>query len=114
MSSGSIAGYTFNADTYCTQHILDELPTGVGERFDGWAGLDREDVEHSLNELAFSFGIDREDETTFDSGDFPKEILGQHMDDSRPTECGACGEDVFGRNSSDDFRIGFDDHDEEG
>jgi hypothetical protein len=80
-------GYTFQADTYCGPCVIDALPTGEDQPFDGWAlgeGINMP-VDDNLNELAYAFGIDRDDETTFDSEDFPKVIL-TGMD-----VCCACG-----------------------
>ena len=72
-----IAGYTFQGENYCPGCIIDQLPTGPGQPYDGWA-LDPgvfAPVEDNLDEIAIAFGIDRNDETTFDSGDFPKVIF---------------------------------------
>ena len=72
-----IVGYTFQAENYCSGCIIDQLPTGPGRMYDGWAlapGVSMP-VEANLNEIAYAFGIDRDDETTFDSGDFPKVIF---------------------------------------
>ena len=55
-------------DTYCPGCIIDQLPTGPGQMYDGWAlapGV-RMHPEDNLTEIAYAFGIDRGDETTFD------------------------------------------------
>ncbi len=86
-----IVGYTFQAENYCSGCIIDQLPTGPGQTYDGWAlapGVSMP-VEANLNEIAYAFGIDRNDETTFDSGDFPKVILSSMVEDTE--YCGACG-----------------------
>ncbi len=57
-----IVGYTFQADNYCPGCIIDQLPTGPGQPYD---------------------------ETTFDSGDFPKVIFSSQLEDTE--HCGACG-----------------------
>lgn len=91
MSSGDIAGYTYNADTYCPDCIIGALPTGDGQAFDGWATSVPMSPEDNLNELAFAFGIDREDEHGFDSGDFPKVILEYMTEDDF---CATCGREL--------------------
>ena len=91
MSFTDVAAYQFKAELLCRDHILDALPTGVDEAYDGWADLSRQPVEHSLSELAYAFGINRDDECTFDSDEFPKRVLSTDLDDSDPlTFCTPC------------------------
>jgi hypothetical protein len=95
MKAYDIVGYTYNADIYCPACIIAALPTGEGGAFDGWAlgkGTTMA-TEDNLNEIAFAFGIDRKDETTFDSGDFPKVIFASQVEE--PTNCGSCGRDLI-------------------
>lgn len=85
------AAYVFQADLYCPGCIVGRLPTGPGEAFDGWAlgaGVVMP-VEANLNEIAVAFGIDRDDESTFDSDEFPKVTFGHELE-SRD-RCGGCG-----------------------
>jgi len=91
--SESIVGYTFNADTYCPSHIADVLPTGPGEAYDGWSLLIPASAEENLTEIAIAFGIDRDDEHSFDSGEFPKTITREQAE-NEPSECGTCGVDL--------------------
>lgn len=91
-----ILGYTFAADNYCPRCITKVLPVGEGEIFDGWdlAKGVRWDVEHNLDEIALAFGIDRSNEHSFDSAEFPKVITRQMLQaDSLdyPSYCGYCG-----------------------
>ncbi|MEX2290531.1 MAG: hypothetical protein WD794_09425 [Mycobacteriales bacterium] len=45
-----------------------------------------------LDECAGALAVDRDDETTFDSDEFPKVV---HLDQVRADEpCGACGTDL--------------------
>lgn len=85
--SSDIVGYMFNADIYCPAHIGDP----VGDRYDGWRLAEgvRMSAEDNLDEIAAAFGIDREDETSFDSEDFPKVIF---RDQAEGHSCGICGE----------------------
>ena len=93
MKSFDIAGYTYAADTYCTGCILDALPTGEGGAFDGWRDMTgRMTPEQNLDELATAFGIDRYDESSYDSGEFPKVVFVDGADDD---VCGACGEELL-------------------
>lgn len=91
MRATDIIGYTFRADTYCPECINDALPTGEGEPYDGWgvASGVRSSPEDLLNETALAFGIDRNDERTFDSDDFPKVIFVSQVEDHET--CGGCG-----------------------
>lgn len=115
-----IVGYTFRADTYCSACVTLALPTGEDEPFDGWALVpgtheyeavtlgDRQATESNLSEIATAFGIDRDDETTFDSGDFPKVVFRDsasdyaHTHDGQPERCGMCGEPLTEPDDLDD------------
>lgn len=91
-----IVGYTFQADQFHPGCLT--LPTGEGEKFDGWAlapGADPMTPEENLTEVALAFGIDRMDEGSFDSGDFPKVIFASQVE-SDDERCGACGEPLIG------------------
>ena len=90
-----IVGYTFRADIYCPECIVGALPTGDGEAFDGWAlaGGVRKSAEDNLSEVAAAFGINRDNESSFDSGDFPKVIFASMTEDAGT--CGSCGGELF-------------------
>lgn len=92
MHATTIIGYIYRADIYCTRCIIEQLPTGDGEAFDGWALADdiAMSTEDNLNEIAAAFGIDRWDETSFDSDEFPKVIFASMADGDE--FCGSCGE----------------------
>ena len=87
-----IIGYTFQADNHCPDCLVDRLirygilaPAAVDMR-----------VEDTLDQAWETFGVfatadgaTREDESSFDSGTFPKVILAvQAEGDER---CGDCG-----------------------
>jgi len=94
MSAADIVAYTFNADTYCPDCIIDALPTGDGQAFDGWklaAGVVMT-VEDNLAEIAHAFSIDRMDEWSYDSGDFPKVVFESQIEDVE--HCGGCGREL--------------------
>ncbi len=98
-----VVGYILGAEAYCPTHTITALPTGPGEAFDGWAIAADAVIlcpEDNLDEIAWAFGINRRDEQTFDSEDFPKVLLAQDVispgdaevtpDLGYPTICGAC------------------------
>lgn len=91
--ASKIVGYTFDAEILCPTCVLSALPTGPGQAFDGWADLSDQPVEQSLSELAIAFGIDRTDESTFDSSEFPKVIFASSVDGDEP--CDGCGTDLL-------------------
>jgi hypothetical protein len=82
MKSTDIAGYTFNADQYCVDCILTAL-SGVKENI-GYAFS----VEGVLDQIAGAMHIDRMDERSFDSGEFPKVIFDSQIEDKE--YCGNC------------------------
>jgi len=95
MKAWTVVGYTFNADTYCPDCIVGVLPTGEGEAFDGWtlaSGVSMS-TEDNLSEIAYAFQIDRMDESSFDSGEFPKVIFAS--DASESDTCGQCFETLL-------------------
>jgi hypothetical protein len=80
-----IVGYTYRADIYCPEHIRDQIPAAptVGT------------VEESLDRLAAHRNIDRADEYSFDSDDFPKPITQESIErEGRLSQCGDCGDAV--------------------
>lgn len=94
MKAWDIVGYMYAADIYCPDCIIDALPTGEGEKFDGWKLAEGVDMstEANLDEIAAAFGIDRADEYSFDSDHFPKVIFADSVDND---VCGACHEKLI-------------------
>lgn len=91
-----VVGYVFQADIYCPDCIIGQLPTGEGQAFDGWAlapGADLMSTEDNLAEIAAAFQIDRQNESSFDSGDFPKVIFASDADCE---QCGHCHQLLIG------------------
>lgn len=92
MHNQGIVGYTYKADTYCTSGECLPLATGPGQDFDGWAlapGI-FQTTEQNLSEIAAAFGIDRDDEYSFDSDYFPKVVLSVQIDGEE--HCATCGD----------------------
>ena len=104
-----LVGYTLAGQTYCPTHTITALPTGPGQTYDGWALADGAVIlspEDTLDEIAWAFGIDRADETSFDSQDFPARLRAREVispsdaealgDDTHPTSCALCHEPLVG------------------
>lgn len=92
--NSGIIGYIYRAATYCTNSECIPLAKGEGQAFDGWAlghGIYMA-TEDNLDEIAASFGIDRENEYTFDSDHFPKVILTGQVEEHQT--CGTCGDEL--------------------
>lgn len=93
MNSADIVAYTFAGGNYHPQCL--RLPTGEGEAFDGWALAASVfmSVEDDLDQVANALQINRRDETTFDSDEFPKVVF---LDQVVEGECCfRCGEDLI-------------------
>jgi hypothetical protein len=94
MNSTDIVAYAYNAETFCPACIVAALPTGDGQAFDGWdlaLGASPMSTEANLDEIAAAFGIDRYDESTFDTSEFPKVELLSSDDQGC---CDRCGEEI--------------------
>lgn len=91
-----IVGYTFNADTYCDGECVVDALTAEGAPCDGWGlapGGVPMSIEDNLDEIAHAFGIDRRDEHTYDSADFPKVVLSSMVEESE--WCAGCGGELI-------------------
>lgn len=79
-----IVGYTFQADIYCPACVIEEMIDA------GLAAPAARDMgaENALDQCGDAAGIDRYDEYSFDSGDFPKVVFAVQIDDET---CGRCG-----------------------
>lgn len=82
MTYPRIAGYTYDANILCPTCILPEF---VGS-------IHSFNVETSLDMYAKRFGIDRYNETSFDSDLFPKIVFSIQLDHTE--HCGRCGEAI--------------------
>lgn len=83
MKSYDIVGYTYAADVYCDGECVVNALTS-SPQYQGWAlapGV-RMSTEDNLNDIATIFGIDRGDEESFDSGDFPKIVHADQVDEN--------------------------------
>lgn len=87
-----IVGYTYKASVYCPSDIIAAVEAS-GD-YEGWelaAGVVMS-PEANLSEIAAAFGIERMDESTFDSDDFPKVIFSSQVEE--PEYCETCGRDI--------------------
>lgn len=97
-----VTAYTYNAAEYCREcmweiatHWID-LPAGLRSELKSMS------VEDALDAIAGHFGIDRQNEGTFDSGDFPKVIFESQLcqeycgDGSCDHEEAGCGHERCG------------------
>lgn len=80
MKAFDIVGYTFNADEYCPDCIVGAY-NGNSNDYDS---------ETMLDILAGGKGIDRMDESSFDSGYFPKVIFASQVESAESDICGSC------------------------
>lgn len=70
-ATGDIVGYTYRAENHLPAHLIEAL-IAEGRLSPGARGMD---ADEALDQLAAVEGIDRQDEYSFDSDEFPKVIL---------------------------------------
>ena len=88
-----VVGYAFRADIWCLDCMATYCLTlpGNGDRMKVAA---TPPTEVLLDELATKYGIDRQDEYSFDSDNFPKVVFRYHLSDhvnEGIDECHHCG-----------------------
>ena len=82
--SDDLAAYTYRADLYCPDCVIEAMIT---HRDASPAARDMT-VEAMLDQCADAMAIDRSDDTSFDSSEFPKPVFLDALDpDDR---CAAC------------------------
>jgi hypothetical protein len=69
MKDFDVAGYTYNAENYCSGCIIEAF-SGIPENI-GWEWS----VEGVLDVIAAVMKVNRDDENSFDSSEFPKRIM---------------------------------------
>lgn len=89
MHASDIVGYTYQADNHC--------PTCIKRMFGG-GDLDI-DADEVLDYEAERHGIDRHDESSFDSGEFPKVIFTDMAEEDE--YCGTCHQSLIGDDECD-------------
>jgi len=87
--SDDIVAYAYAADIYCPACTVSEL-MARGLAAPAAADMDTEDV---LDQIAGANAIDRDDERSFDSNEFPKVVFRDQIDSyDDHNRCGSCGE----------------------
>lgn len=88
-TSSDIVGYTYNAENLCPPCVVKATVKTKTTR-DAILGDDPTfDVEGWLDFLAKTQRVDRQDEHSFDSGDFPKVVFNDQLEPDE--QCGRCG-----------------------
>lgn len=82
-----IVAYTYNADTYCPDCIVGQVLARNPDIHS--TRLDYINTERDLWRLANLLRINRDNEASFDSGDFPKVVFSSQVEDVE--HCGSCG-----------------------
>lgn len=88
-----IVGYAFQADTYCVDCTRDlaQAQTFAAGSATSWG--DCGSAEDILAEWAGLLGIDRHDETSYDSDEFPKVVFASMVEGNE--RCGGCYEKLL-------------------
>jgi len=81
-----VCGYQYRAAEYCPEHAVRAVLDRDGLQGHGLSYV----PEQALDLLARFRGINRENEHTFDSDEFPKVVLGYQAEDNDST-CDTCG-----------------------
>lgn len=81
-------GYQFKADFFCPVCVVEEY-LNDDEQAGQYLRRGFYDVDNILDHLARAAKVDRADEESFDSDDFPKVILRDQLEDDE--FCGRCG-----------------------
>lgn len=90
MKAWTLVGYVYRADLWCPACMRIRALADAGQLgFYVSDGIDTATTEDVLSDLAALRSIDREDEKSFDSDDFPKVLLADSTDqDDRCCRCG--------------------------
>jgi hypothetical protein len=93
MHATDIVGYTFRADVYCPEHVCGATLDGYADEPDKQDAMNagtnvRMGTEYNLAAMAGALDVGREDESSFDSDDFPKVIFADMVHDTCTAENG--------------------------
>jgi hypothetical protein len=90
-----IVGYTYQVADHCEDCLRKPALTGSAEAGAAMSWGDCGSTEDILAEWAGVLGLDRDDEKSFDSADFPKVITRQQAEhaegDGDEQRCSGCG-----------------------
>lgn len=87
-----ISAYQYKADIYCPDCIVEAVDSSP-ELKSIPKSLTITDPEVVLTQIAAANGIDRFDENSFDSDDFPKVVFSSQIEDEE--HCSVCNEEVY-------------------
>lgn len=87
MKAWDIVGYTYQAETLCPEHTIEAMIAN-GEASPAARDMATEDA---LEQIANANAIDRMDEHSYDSGDFPKVIFASMVEGDT---CDVCGREL--------------------
>jgi hypothetical protein len=87
MKSWDIAAYQYKAANYCGQCVVEEVSEDRNMPIPHESSY-RDD----LAVFALILDIDWEDETSYDSGDFPKVVFADQIEETE--HCSKCGEEL--------------------
>lgn len=88
MKAWTVVGYQFRAAEYCPEHGVKALLAHEGLEGHGLSYI----PEEALDLMARFRGLERMDEATFDSDDFPKVIFAS--DTEGESHCETCGAEL--------------------
>ncbi len=97
----AVEAYTYNADIVCPDCIIKRFGDDIEP-----AVVATGNAETVLDLAATARGIDRYDERSFDSGDFPKVVFGNQLNDDPDAGCEHCGDchEPLGHEPADCYR----------
>jgi hypothetical protein len=93
-----VVGYTYACDIYCPDCLIEYMI----ERGAASPAARNMDIDEVLNQIFEANAVDRNDVYSFDSEDYPKDILSYQahssctIDDGCSDRCGRCGEPLDG------------------
>lgn len=82
--STDIVAYQYKGDLWAPEYIVGQLTTNPGHVGHGEQPMDTENLEAHLNLLARIKGIDRHDESSYDSDEFPKVVFRDQLEEGEP------------------------------
>jgi len=86
--SATIVAYTYKAETLCPTCLIESM---IANRDASPAARDMNE-ETVLDMIAEANAIDRYEEWTYDTDDFPKVVFADSVEESE--ECNGCGEEI--------------------
>ena len=90
LKADATVGYTYRAETLCPTDVVEAL---IASGLAAPAARDMNE-EEALDQIAGANCIDREDESTFDSDEFPKVVFSVQVEDDE--RCDRCGQSMIG------------------